>query len=123
MKLKTILLTLTALTLSLSAANAAKPGKGEKGSKTDYNPEEVVKKFDKNADNKLSLEEYSAMKKFSKEADPKAAAKTAFESQDTNKDNFVTAEEMKAAHDKKIASPKAPTSPDKKPETKPEAAK
>lgn len=76
MLLKASILTITALLISLSAATAAKPGKGEKGDickgGADYNADEVVKKFDKNGDNKLTLEEFSAMKKFAKESDPKA---------------------------------------------------
>lgn len=117
MLLKASILTITALMISLSAATAAKPGKGDKGKGgTDCNADEVVKKFDKNGDNKLTLEEFSAMKKFTKESDPKAAAKTAFEALDTNKDTFVTADELKAAHEKKVAAPKAPASGEKKPE-------
>jgi EF hand len=107
MSFKSTTIALTAFTLSLGALQAAKPAKAAKpGKEGPYDAAEVVKKFDKNADNKLSLEEFSAMKKFSKETDPKAAAKTAFEALDADKDSFVTAEEMKAAHEKKVAAPK-----------------
>ncbi len=124
MKIKSSILTIAALVASISIATAAKPEKGEKGKGGAYNPEEIVTKFDKNADKKLSLEEFSAMKKFAKEADPKAAAKTAFEGLDTNKDSFVTADEIKAGHEKKSGAAKAPASADKKPEAaKPEAGK
>ena len=84
---------------------------------TDYKPEEVVKKFDKNADSKLSLEEFSAMKKFAKDKDPAAAAKKAFDEADANKDGSVTAEELMAVHQKKVAKggdKPAPKADDKK---------
>ena len=65
-----------------------------------------MKKFDKNGDGKLSLEEYSSMAKWKKESDPAAAAKKSFEAIDANHDNSITAEELKAAHEKKVAAPK-----------------
>lgn len=65
-----------------------------------------MKKFDKNADSKLSLEEYSAMAKWKKEKDPAAAAKKSFDEIDANHDNSITADELKAAHEKKMASSK-----------------
>lgn len=108
MFIKSSILTVAMLVIGLGTIHAAKPEKGKKGKGGDYNTDEIVKTFDKNADSKLSLEEYSAMKKFAKETDPKAAAKKAFEDLDTNKDSFVTADEMKVAHDKKMAAQKPP---------------
>jgi hypothetical protein len=112
MFIKSSILTVALLVIGLGSINAA--DKGKKGKGGEYKPDEIVKTFDKNADSKLSLEEFSAMKKFAKETDPKAAAKKAFEDLDSNKDGFVTADEMKAAHDKKMAAQKPPA--DKKPD-------
>lgn len=122
MKLTSITSIVAVLALgSLSLQAKDKPAKGGAG---EYKPEEVVAKFDKNGDKKLSLEEFFAMAKFKKEKDPAAAAKKSFEEADANKDGSVTAEELKAVHDKKMAkgdkaAPKAP----EKPAAKPEAAK
>jgi len=98
---------------ALEAKEKKAKGEGKPGEA--YNADEVVKKFDKNADGKLSLEEFSAMAKWKKEADPAGAAKKAFEQIDANHDNSVTADELKAAHEKKVNTPKT----EKKPETTP----
>ena len=118
----TIVAVLTLGTLGLQAKDKEKSAK----SGTDYDAAAVVKKFDKNGDNKLSLEEFSAMAKFKKDKDPAAAAKKAFEDADANKDGSVTAEELMAVHQKKIAKggdKSAPKKPEAKPDAKPDAAK
>ena len=101
--------------VSLQAKDKKPKTDGKPGE--DYDAAAVVKKFDKNADSKLSLEEFSAMAKWKKEKDPAAAAKKSFEEIDANHDASVTAEELKAAHEKKMAKPAA--TPEKKPETTP----
>ena len=112
---------------SLGLQAKDKPAKGGAKGGTDYNPEEVVTKFDTDKNGKLSLTEFSAMKKFAKEKDPAAAAKKAFEELDADKDGNVTAAELKAAHEKKMAkggdkpAPKAPEKPAAKTDAKPEA--
>ncbi|MDB6140336.1 MAG: hypothetical protein JWO94_3408 [Verrucomicrobiaceae bacterium] len=116
----TIVAVLVLGTLGLQAKDkGAQPGKGG----TDYDAEAVVKKFDKNSDGKLSLEEYSSMKKFAKEKDPAAAAKQEFTATDTDKDGNVTAAELKAKHEKKMAKGGDAAKPAAKPEPKPEPAK
>jgi len=95
--------TITSIVAVLTLGTIGLQAKDKKADSAAYNPEEVVKKFDKNGDGKLSLEEYSTMKKFAKAKDPAAAAKAAFTELDTNKDGSVTAAEMKAAHEKKVA--------------------
>ena len=123
MKITSITTIVAVLALgSLGLQAKDKPAKAGKGA--DYKPEEVVKQFDKNADSKLSLEEFSAMKKFQKDKDPAAAAKKAFEEADANKDGSVTAEELMAVHEKKMAkggdkpAPKTPEKPAAKTDAK-----
>ena len=105
--------------LALGSVSLQAKDKPAKGGATDYKPEEVVAKFDKNGDKKLSLEEFSAMGKFKKDKDPAGAAKKAFEEADANKDGSVTAEELMAVHQKKVAkggdkpAPKTPEKPAK----------
>ncbi len=115
--MKTTLITLTALAALASFSSAQ--DKTKKGVEQAYNPAEIIKRFDKNSDSKLSLEEFSAMKKWAKETDPKAAAKTAFEAIDTNKDGSLTAEELKAAHEAKAKEKDKAKVDEKAPATKP----
>ena len=122
MKITSICTIVAVLALgSLGLQAKDKPAKGGKGA--DYKPEEVVKQFDKNSDGKLSLEEFSAMKKFQRDKDPAAAAKKAFEEADANKDGSVTAEELMAVHEKKMAKGKAGEKPKDGDKPKADAAK
>ncbi len=102
---------------ALEAKEKKAKGEGKPGEA--YDAEAVVKKFDKNADNKLSLEEFSGMAKWKKETDPAGAAKKAFEQIDANHDGSVTADELKAAHEKKVSAPKTEATPKKAEEAKP----
>lgn len=123
MKIKSISTIVAVLALGSLGLQAKDKGTKDaaKGG-TDYKPEEVVTKFDTNKDGKLSLTEFSAMKKFSKDKDPAAAAKKAFEEADANKDGNVTAEELMAVHQKKVAKG-AKAGDAAKPAPKPEAEK
>ena len=111
-------------TAPASTASAKKGGKQKGGAAGDYDAAAVVKKFDTNADGKLSLEEFSAMKKWKKQGGPATAAKAAFTEADANKDGFLTAEELQAEHQNKVGAHKgrksaaAPATVEEKPADK-----
>ncbi len=117
--MKSTLLTLSVLA-SLISFGAAQD-KEKKGTPPPYNAAEVVKKFDKNSDSKLSLEEYSAMAKWKKEKDPAAAAKTAFEKEDLNKDGNLDEAEIKAGHEARAKARESKKDEPKKDEAKKDA--
>lgn len=103
-------MTMLRLTLLLALAAApvlaeeAKPATDKPADNKDYKPYnagEVIAKFDKNGDKKLSLLEFAGMAKFKKESDSVAAAKKEFEAADKDKDGSVTAEELLARHEEK----------------------
>jgi len=85
-------------TTSLAFADApADAGKGDRAQKM----QERLKAADKNGDGKISREEAAASL-------PRLAKH--FDEIDTNKDGFITKEEMKAFHDKKQAEKAGKTS-------------
>lgn len=77
--------------LSLFAGVCALPAADEKPKPT---PEETFKKLDKNADGKLSFDEFKGKREEEK-------ARPQFDAKDKDKDGFLTLEEFKAMAKKK----------------------
>lgn len=80
--------------LSLFAGICALPAADEKPKPT---PEETFKKLDKNADGKLTFEEFKGKR-------DEAKARPQFDAKDKDKDGSLTLEEFKAMPKKKKAS-------------------
>jgi hypothetical protein len=76
------------------AEEAKGGGKGKGKQRPHLSPEERIKKWDKDNDGKLSLDEFKANKK-----DP-SKAEARFKKLDANNDGFVTVDEMKAGEEK-----------------------
>jgi hypothetical protein len=91
-------LILSALLVSASLSFAAdEPKKPAEGAKPKPNPEEAFKKMDKNADGKLSKEEFLGKR----EGEAKTKGETQFTAKDKDKDGSLSKEEFMAAPGKK----------------------
>lgn len=84
----------TSLSASTFAEGAKGGGKGKGKQRPHLSPEERIKKWDKDNDGKLSLDEFKAKKKDATKAEAR------FKKIDANNDGFVTLDEMKAAEEK-----------------------
>jgi len=93
--MKVVIAVLMTVFLSLGTANSlfAKDGKGAEGKRK--MPEEMLKKFDKDGDGKLSEEEKKQQQPFPELADVKEDIKGQLEQQETSKKLQAIVEDLK----------------------------